>query len=264
MSIDRLQEKIRKLKNPFLPELCPEGAGWEQSLSALLEGMKGKVPGVRFCFSGFAILGPQALEVMAGLMLRARELGLYVVLDCPELLSVSAAQVAAQALLGDTSPYPCDGLVISPWLGSDVWKAFLPPCKASDKDVFVAVRTGNKSASELQDLVAGARMVHVAAADHVNRSTQDTMGKCGYSRIGVLAAASSQESLKTIRTKYPRLFILADGLDYSGASIKACAAAFDKLGHGAAIIGGKELRGEDWEANLERMKKNLFSYVKIL
>ena len=53
--------------------------------------------------------------------------------------------------------------------GSDVLKPYMAAIKSVNKDIFVVLRTANKSASELQDLLAGSRLVHMAAADHVNR-----------------------------------------------------------------------------------------------
>ncbi len=273
MSIDRLQDKIRKLKSPFFLELAPElleagdipGRG-----RALLEGLKAHVPGVRFRFGSFALLGSQGLEWLKELLAFAKNQGYYVLLDSPELLSVSAAGFAAKTIF-EAGEYPCDGLVIPGYLGSDIWKEFLPWCEKGDKDLFVVVRTGNKSAPELQDLITGSRLVHAAAADLVNRNTGSAMGKRGYSRLAVAAGASSYESLKTIRAKYPRLFILTEGLDYSAGNLKNCSAAFDKMGYGSAICAGSDLtnpEGEDpiaaAQARADQLKKNIGRYVTIL
>ena len=156
-------------------------------------------------------------------------------------------------------------------------KPFLPYCKKREKDIFVITRTANKSAPELQDLLAGSRLVHAAAADHVNRYGAGTEGKHGYARVGILAAASSAESLRSLRAKYPRMFLLLDGFDYPNANAKNCSFAFDRFGHGAAACGGTailnawkqaESDGSDHTvhalAAAERMKKNLTRYITIL
>jgi orotidine-5'-phosphate decarboxylase len=187
------------------------------------------------------------------------------------------AGMISAGILGDESLYPCDGLVISGYPGSDIIRPFLPFCKKGKKDLFVVVRTANKSAPELQDLLAGSRLVHQAAADHVNRYGADTSGKFGYTQVGILAAASSAESLRNLRTKYPKLFLLLDGFDYPNANAKNCSSAFDKFGHGAAACGGSaitcawkegESDGSDYlekaKAAAERMKKNLTRYVTVL
>ena len=286
MSVDILQEKIRKCKNPSvlelnLPvsELPPQfektALGYGTFCRQLLDGLSGTVPAVRFSFSAFALTG--ALEELAKTMAYAGEQGYYVLLDAPEILSPAAAVMTAETLLGEGSGYACDGLVISGYLGSDVIKPFLPYCKKQQKDIFVVARTANKSAPELQDLLSGTRLVHAAAADHVNRYGADTAGKFGYTRVGILAAASAAESLRTLRTKYPRLFFLLDGYDYPNANAKNCSFAFDRYGHGAAACSGRgitcawkqaETDGADWmdqaKAAAERMKKNLTRYVTVL
>jgi len=292
MSIDVLREKIRKTKNPTVLELgmqasdipahILEGAASIPSAMGvfcreLLCKLKGIVPGVRFSFAQFALLGPEGLALLQELMQFAREKNYYVLLDAPEILSISAAQNAADLLLGEKSVFVCDGIVISGYLGSDVLKPFLPYCKKERKDVFVVTRAGNKSASELQDLLSGSRLVHTVAADYVNRYTPGTVGKCGYAGIGLLTAATSAESVRTLRGKYPQLFQLLDGFDYPSANAKNCSYAFDKFGHGAAVCAGSSIyaawkqSGSDERdylelaaAAAERIKKNLGRYISVL
>lgn len=286
MSVDTLQEKIRKTKNPTMLELCPvlgdlpprfapTAEGYAQYCRELLTALKDTVPAVRVSFGGFALLGAAGMEALSNVLSFAKKQGFYVALDAPELLSVKSAALTAEALLGKDTSYPCDGLIIGGYLGSDVIKPFLSYCVEGKKDVFVVVRTSNKSAPELQDLLSGGRLVHGAAADHVNRYGTDTAGKFGYTRVGILAAASAASSLKDLRGKYPRLFMVLDGADYPNANAKNCAAAFDKFGHGAvAVVGSsvtaawkQEENSDDLEAALaaaNRMKRNLTRYITVL
>lgn len=286
MAVDSLQEKIRKTKNPTMLELypaldelpsrfAPTAAGYAEYARELLTALKDIVPAIRVSFGSFALLGAAGMETLQDVLSCAKKLGYYVVLDAPELLRVKAAASAAEALLGKDSQFPCDGLIIGSYPGSDVIKPFLDHCREGKKDLFVVVRTANKSAPELQDLLSGGRLVHMAAADHVNRYGADTAGKFGYTRVGILAAASSASSLKDLRAKYPRLFMILDGADYPNANAKNCANAFDKFGHGAVAVVGSSVTGawkqEDGAEALEaavaaanRMKKNLNRYITIL
>ena len=292
MSVDILQEKIRKTKNPSVLELNiaaedlpPHILVQEQNVcdaygrfcKELLTGLRGVVPAIRVSFGFFALLGPEGLSLLRDMLKFAAEQGYYVLLDAPEILSNAAAKMTAKALLSEDTAYPCDGLVISGYLGSDVIKEFLPYCKIGKKDVFVVARTANKSAPELQDLLAGSRLVHIAAADHVKRYGADTAGKYGYTRVGVLAAASSADSLRNLRSKYPSLFLLLDGYDYPNSNAKNCSYAFDKFGHGAVACAGSSITcawkdaesdGTDFAdhavAAAQRMKKNLTRYVTVL
>jgi len=292
MSIDVLQEKIRKTKNPSMidfalkisdlpPRLLEEegsaAAAYGRFCLELLGSLKGLVPAVRVSFTAFALLGPDGLKELQSVLTAASSAGYYVALEAPYILSPMMAQAAAEAVWGDSAIYPCDGLIISSYPGSDIIRQFAPYVKDKKKDLFPVVRTSNKSAPEIQDLLTGTRLVHAAAADLVNRFGADNTGKFGYARISVVAGANSAESLRTLRTKYPKLFLLVDDMDYSGCNAKICSNAFDKFGHGAVVCAGPtvtaawqqaESDGNDYleqaVAAAERMKKNLTRYVTVL
>lgn len=290
MSIDKLHERIRKQKNPSMvdfsiqPESLPahltqqEGStvkAYTRFCRELMTGIKETVPAVRFSFDAFALMGPDGLCGLSEIMKEATALGFYVLLDAPGILTPWSAGRAAATLFG-SDDYPCDGLLISPYIGSDAIKPFLPYCK-DGKDLFVVVRSPNKSAMELQDLLTGTRLVHTAALDLVSRFGETLFGKCGYSRIGAAVNAGAANSLRTIRTAYTRTYLLVDGLDYPSGNHKNCSNAFDRFGHGAVVCAGPSITAAWQEAQsdgadyvelaqqaAERMKKNLCRYVTIL
>lgn len=291
MSIDILQDKIRKRKNPSVIDFAVQWENLpphlleqeESKLNAygrfcreLMDALKQTVPAVRFSFDAFALLGGEGLTLLQQLLQEAGEMGYYVLLDGPQILSPWAADRAAETLLG-SGDYACDGLLISPYIGSDSMKPFLPLCKDKEKDLFVVVRSPNKSALELQDLLTGSRHVYGAAAEIVNRMGEQILGKCGYSRICAAASAGSPDGLRNLRMKHNRMFLLVDGLDYPSGNAKNCSYAFDRFGHGAAVCAGpsvtaawmeEESDGQNYvELALqaaERMRKNLTRYVTIL
>lgn len=292
MSIDVLQDKIRKLKNPSMVDLALNTADLpphllEEEGSAakaygrfcreLLDTLKGIVPAVRVSFTAFSLLGADGMTELTAVLKAAREAEYYVALEAPYILSPMMASAAAAAIFGEDSIYPCDGLILSGYPGSDIIKPFLPYCREKNKDLFPVVRTSNKTAPEIQDLLTGTRLVHTAAADLINRFGADNVGKYGYARVSVMAGASSVESLRILRTKYPRLFLLLDDMDYSCCNAKICKNAFDKFGHGAVVCAGPtvtaawkqaESDGRDYPdqaaAAAERMKKNLTRYTTVL
>lgn len=291
MSIDVLQEKIRKLKNPIvvdfsaLPEHIPahirqgktEVDAYSSFCKALMEGLRGVVPAVRFSFGQFALMGADALDALSELLTDAKQMGYYVILDSAEILTPWGADRASAAFFGEDSRYFCDALVINPYIGTDAVKPFLPYCKDCGKDLFVAVRTPNKSAAELQDLLTGSRHVHTAAVDLLYRQGEMIVGKCGYSCVAALASAGAANSLSNLRAKYNRLFLLVDGYDYPSGNAKNCSLAFDRLGHGAAVCAGPsvtaawlsaETDGVDFVEQAvqaaERINKNLGRYMTIL
>ena len=292
MSVDKLQEKIRKLKNPSMVELTMDLAqipphilqqehneilACERFCRELLDGLKGIVPAVRFNMGQFALAGPDGLFLMSRMTQHARRLEYYILLDVPECVSVKAAENAVSQLFKEYCLFEFDGIAVSAYAGSDVLKPYVKALKSSQKDLFVLLRSANKSAPELQDLLTGSRLVHMAAADIVFRLCEPFVGRSGYSRIAAIGPASAADVLKKLRERYKRLFLLLDGYDYTNANAKNCSYAFDKLGHGAIACSGSGVTAawindgnEGFEYvqcavnAAERMKKNLLRYTTVL
>lgn len=286
MSMDALQMKIRKMKNPSvidltvtqeeLPPALAEGKtfleAYDRFSTELMEALKEIVPAVRFNFAAFALQGPEGLTLLNAKLDQAKDLGYYVLLDGVEFCSVQASAMAGKLL-----DLPCDGLVISAYTGSDSIKPYVQLLKDQNKSVFVVLRTANKSASELQDLMTGSRLVYMAAAEMVSRLGEPLIGKCGYSRLAGTGAANAPEVIRTLRSKHDRLFLLVDGYDYTNANAKNCSLAFDRLGHGAVVCAGQSVTAA-WQnaegvcydyiqeavESSKRMQKNLLRYVTIL
>lgn len=291
MSIDKLQEKIRKMKNPLavdfsvLPEHIPsyilEATGsypkaYAQFCKGLLEGLKLAVPAVRFDFGAFALMGVEGLEILEDVLCFAKTCGYYVLLDGVESLSAQSAARGAQQLLSQECKWYFDGLIMTAYIGSDGIRPYAEKLKSTGKDLFVVARTANRTAPETQDLLSGSRLAHMAKADIINRFAEPLVGRCGYSQVAVMAAASSADSLRSLRSKYKYLFLLLDGSDYPNANAKNCSFAFDTLGHGALACAGLSVTAA-WMENgnptdyivaavnaAERAKKNLTRYVTIL
>lgn len=292
MSIDKLQEKIRRVKTPAVIDLSADSwmvppclleqtekwlDAYLQYAQQLMEALKGNVPAVRFQFNAFALLGPDGLKSLKTVTKRAQRLGFYVLLDAPEANSYDRAEQAAQLLLGEDAPYAFDGLIVSSYIGSDGMKPYAKGIGAAGKSLFIVARTPNKSAAELQDLLTGSRLVHVAMADVVNHLDSPAPGRCGYGQIGVAASATAADSLKTLRSKYKNMFLLVDGYDYSTANAKNCSYAFDSVGHGAIVCAGPCVTMA-WQEpgcvqqdymqlamdEIGRIRKNLAKYVTVL
>lgn len=282
MSVDVLQEKIRKLKNPSMVDLavlpqqlpgCVDG-DYVAFCRQMLGALKGIVPAVRFSFDRFALMDGDGLSQLDALMREASRDGFYVVLDAPQAMTVAGAEYAAKRL---AQLYRFDALVLSPYIGSDGVKPFVTLCKEQGKALFFAVRTPNKSAMELQDLLTGSRHVYTAAADMLNRYAEGILDRSGYSRIGLLASAGASTSLMELRSKYKRFFLLVDGLDTPSGNAKNASLAFDRLGHGAVVCASTGITcawqeaqtdGSDFTAQAvaaaQRMQKNLSRYFDIV
>jgi len=290
MSIDRLQDRIRKQKNPvvvqfsMLSEWIPPAfleqedsvpSAWEGYCKALLEALKPHVPAVRFSMNQAAAYGPEGLMALREVLRFASKAGYFVLLDAPDAFNAEDASLSARNLCaGD---WLFDALVVTAYIGSDAIRPYADVLKPLDKSLFVLTRSYNRSCQELQDLLTGSRLVYQAMADVVNRFSQGTTGRSGYSYVAAMGAANAPDSLRLLREKYKYQFVLVDGYDAPNANAKNCALAFDRLGHGAAVCAGSSVTGawkeEPWsedayiaaaEEAVQRMKKNLSRYVTVL
>lgn len=292
MSIDLLQAKMKKLNNTLMvdfsieAEMLPERIlseygdlcdAYGEYCSRLLIGLKGEAVAARFSLMHYVLLGDSGVSLLSNLMKQAASLGYYTLLDAYGISSAASAKRSADRIWGTESKLPCDGILISGYFGSEIIKPFLPYCENQKKDLFVMVRSTNKSSSEIQDLLAGSRTVHMAAADYVNRFGANTVGKFGYSRIGITVSAAAGDSIKMLRGKYPQQFMLVDGLDVSGANAKNASYGFDKLGHGAIVCVGHSItcawREEEYQdldyvqaavAAARKTQKKIGRYVSVL
>lgn len=291
MSIDYLQDKIRKTKNPSMislelpanllpPQIVAQADSTADAYAifydALLDGLKGTVAAVRVPWGMYTLLGVKGIEALSKVLKKAKDCGYYVLLDGLDFSTPAAAEMVAEVVLGGDD-WPCDGIVVPIYLGSDCIKPFLDYCKDKKKDIFVQAKTSNKSGPELQDLRTGSRQVHTAAMDLINRYGEPLVGKFGYSQVAAIVGAGAPDAIRTMRAKYQRVFFMTDGYDYPNGNAKNCSFAFDRLGHGAVACAGSsvtaawknaESDGSDFveqavEAAL-RMKKNLTRYVTIL
>lgn len=291
MSIDKLQEKIRKMKSPLAvdfaivpshipPHILEEEKtfvdAYKRFCLELLDGLKETVPAVRFDFGAFALMGADGLIALEEVLKFAKNCGFYVLLEGVEALSAQSAQRAAEILFSDTCSWCFNGLIISAYIGSDGIRPYVNKLKETGKSLFVVARTANRSAPETQDLLTGTRLAHVAKTDIVNRFCEPLVGRCGYSQVAVVAAASSADSLRVLRSKFKSVFLLLDGCDYPNANMKNCSNAFDALGHGALACAGTSVTAAWKEAECPddyvqeavqsalRLKKNISRYITVL
>lgn len=263
VSVDVLQGKIRKKKNPTVvslrlradrlpPEIEGTGAaGVEAQGRALLEGLADLVPAVKFPMTYFEVLGPEGLAVLGRLCALARKLGYYVFLETDRCDLEPAAELAARAAFGGLEPggapplWEADAVVLDAFTGSDGVRPYLPHCRVREKSVFLLARTANKSARELQDLLAGDRVVHTVVADLAMRLSTDLFGKGGYSQVGILLDAVRARAFSELRQRYDRLFFLVP----AGPAVREARGAFDKFGHGAILE--DDAPAHAWQASPE-------------
>jgi orotidine-5'-phosphate decarboxylase len=307
MSMDKLQEKIREKKNPtvagldpkleYIPDHIKQAAfaqygktlkgvaeAYFQFCKGLMDALAPIVPAVKPQSAFYEVLGPDGIDCLQRVVAYAKEKGFYVIMDAKRGDIGSTAEAYAQAYFGGVEldgqvvkPFDCDCLTVNGYLGSDGIQPFLPYCENEEKALFLLVKTSNKSSRELQDLIAGDRVVHTVMADLAVRLSGEKYGRFGYTNIGAVVGATHPQDLKNLRQKYSRLFFLVPGYGAQGGKAKDVANAFDELGHGAVVNSSRgimcawqktESDGTDYAElaarEAVRMRDDIAKYVTVL
>lgn len=310
MSMDVLQEKIRQKKNPTVAGLDPRldyipqhileeaYAKYGQTLQGaaeayrlfcrgLIDALKDVVPAVKPQSAYFEVLGSAGIAALEEICAYAKEQGLYVIMDAKRGDIGSTCEAYAKAYLGcvevgenSFAPFDCDSITVNGYLGTDALKPFTALCKERNKSIFLLVKTSNPSSRELQDLIAGDRLVHTVVADLAVRLTdkEQLEGTSGWSAIGAVVGATHPQDLKALREKYPQTFFLVPGYGAQGGKAKDVQYAFDKFGHGAIVNSSRGIMcawkkmedgtGRDYQEAARneaiRMRKDICTYVTVL
>lgn len=265
MSIDALQDKIRARKNPTVAGLdpraeyvpphimkeCMEQYGKTPRAVAeavfafnrgLIDALADVVPAVKPQLAYYELLGPEGMETFRRTVAYAKSAGLFVLADGKRNDIGPTAEAYSEAYLGSVrvgdleyEPFGCDALTINAYLGSDGVNPFIKTCRERDKCVFALVKTSNPSSGELQDMVAGDRVVYKVIGDLVERLARGTEGKYGYTCVGAVVGATYPSDLRELRRRLEKTFFLVPGYGAQGGGAEDVRHAFNKYGHGAVI-----------------------------
>ncbi len=307
MSFDALQDKIKAKKNPtvagldarveYIPPFIlkkhteQQGETLEAAASAVLEFDKGLidaladvVPAVKPQSAYFEMLGWQGMRVLEEIITYAKSKGLFVIADIKRGDIGTTAAAYSEAWLGITRVgetahpvFDADCVTLNGYMGSDSIAPFLKDCASRDKCAFVLAKTSNPSSTELQDIVAGDRLVYTVMGDLIQRWGHGTSGKYGYQALGAVVGATHPSVLKELRYRLDRTFFLVPGYGAQGGTAADVRYAFDKLGRGAIVNASRSIMcawqktgkdGADYQeaarAAAEKMRDEIKQYVTIL
>ena len=307
MSFDVLQDKIKAKKNPTVagldarvehvpPSILKKhmdrhGQTLEAAAGAVLEFDKGLidaladvVPAVKPQSAYFEMLGWRGMKALEEVIAYAKEKDLFVIADVKRGDIGTTAAAYSQAWLGatqvgdDSCPvFDADCVTLNGYMGSDSIKPFLNDCTQRDKCAFVLAKTSNPSSMELQDIVAGDRLVYTVMGDLIQRWGQGTEGKYHYQALGAVVGATHPSVLKELRYRLDKVFFLVPGYGAQGGTAADVRYAFDELGRGAIVNASRSIMcawqktgkdGADYQeaarATAEQMRDQIRQFVTIL
>ncbi len=265
MSFDVLQDKIRAMKNPTVvgldpkPEYVPPqmrkecydqyGETLEGAAEAiyrfncgLMDALCDIVPAVKPQAAYYERLGWRGMEALERTIRYAPEKGFFVIADIKRGDIGSTAQAYSDGWLGKTkvgsaerTAFDADCVTINGYMGSDAIQPFIETCKAEDKCLFVLVKTSNPSSGELQDMVAGDRVVYKVMGDLTERLGRGTAGRYGFHLTGAVVGATYPSDLRELRRRLEHTFFLVPGYGAQGGTAEDVQYAFNKYGHGAIV-----------------------------
>jgi orotidine-5'-phosphate decarboxylase len=180
----------------------------------------------------FEQAGPDGVDAMRTLLLRARDLGFVTVLDAKRGDIASTAEAYAAAAF---QTFDADSLTVNPYLGEDAVEPFVTAATEADRGLFVLVRTSNKGAGLFQDLVCDGKPVYRHVADAVARWNAPTVGACGLGAVGAVVGATHPRELAELRAALPDVWLLVPGYGAQGGSAAGVRAAYRPGGLGAVV-----------------------------
>ena len=265
MSFDILQDKIRAMKNPtvagldaridYVPEYIRQAAYKEYGVGlkgaceaiyqfnvGLIDALCDVVPAVKPQSAYYENLGWQGMEMLERTIKYAQSKGLYVIADIKRGDIGATATAYAEGWLSGTQiegqtfkTFDADCVTLNGYMGSDSINPFLEAAKAEGKTVFVLLKTSNPSSGELQDIVAGDRLVYQVMGDLNERIAKGTEGKYGYTMAGAVTGATYPSDIRALRKRLEHTFFLVPGYGAQGGTAEDVQYAFDKYGHGAIV-----------------------------
>ncbi len=130
--------------------LTEDVAGLESFTNTVIDESAGRVGIIKPQVSFFERFGSKGFAVLEAACERATQAGLLVIMDIKRGDIGSTMDGYFSAWLGQSAPFVCDAVTVSPYLGFDSLKPFMAAATERGKGVFVLAATSNPEAAVLQ------------------------------------------------------------------------------------------------------------------
>lgn len=240
--------------DPMLAQL-PEGIekdeqGVTEFGKGIIDAVADDAAGVKLQLAYYEALGWQGMRAFFATAAYAKERGLLVIADGKRGDIGPTCEAYAEAYLFAGSPI--DALTVHPYLGSDSIQPFIERAAATDKGIFVLVKTSNPSSGDLQDLPIGDEVVHEHVAHLTESWGMQHLGPTShFSCVGAVVGATYPEELSYLRSIMPHMPFLLPGYGAQGATAEDCRPGFLGNGTGAIVSASRSIifasNGRDWK-----------------
>ena len=278
LAIDRLIEKIIKLKSPVVMGLDPRydmipecvrnkySSDLEGVSKAILEYNKclidntyDIIPAIKPQMAFYEMFGIYGMKTFLDTCKYAKEKGMIVIADNKRGDIGSTAKGYSNAYLGKTkigdieeSIFDVDFMTVNPYMGTDCIEPFIEDCKKYDKGIFILAKTSNPSSGELQDeKLENGEEVYKKVISLIEKWGEDLRGKYGYSSISAVVGATYPKQLQELRKLATHTFFLIPGYGAQGGKAEDIKLGFDSKGLGGIVNASRSLmcayKKEDWK-----------------
>ena len=279
-AIDRLIEKIIKLKSPVVMgldpryEMIPECVRNKYNLDlegvskaileynkTLIDNTYDIIPAIKPQMAFYEMFGIHGMQTFLDTCKYAKEKGMIVIADNKRGDIGSTAKGYSNAYLGKTkigeieeSVFDVDFMTVNPYMGTDCIEPFVEDCKKYDKGIFILAKTSNPSSGELQDeKLENGEEVYKKVISLIEKWGQDLRGEFGYSSISAVVGATYPKQLQELRSLAPHTFFLIPGYGAQGGKAEDIKLGFDKQGLGGIVNASRSLmcayKKEEWKKN---------------
>jgi orotidine-5'-phosphate decarboxylase len=248
-----LDPRIESLPKSLLTQHAADSAGAiEEFCLRVLDIVAPIVPVVKPQSAFFECHGSAGFRALEHVMRRAKDLGLFTILDAKRGDIASTAEAYATAAF---DLFDADALTVNPYLGKDAVEPFIQRARSKERGLFVLVRTSNRGAKLFQDLNCDGQPLyrHVAnAVKEWNASRGD---------VGAVVGATHPAELKQLREMLPDEWFLIPGYGAQGGTAADVRLGFRADGLGAIVNSSRGVtfpfRPDDpnWESAIERAAK---------
>ncbi len=278
LAIDRLIEKIIKLKSPVVMgldpryDIIPECVRNKYSLDlegvskailefnkCLIDNTYDIIPAIKPQIAFYEMFGIPGMKIFLDTCKYAKEKGMIVIADNKRGDIGSTAKGYSNAYLGKTkigdmeeSIFDVDFITVNPYMGTDCIEPFVEDCKKYDKGIFILAKTSNPSSGELQDeKLESGEEVYKKVISLIETWGEDLRGKYGYSSIGAVVGATYPKQLEELRNLAKHTFFLIPGYGAQGGKPEDIKLGFDDKGLGGIVNASRSLmcayKNEEWK-----------------